>query len=326
MPHHRSSWLARRVRGYTHESYRSALERLSRLAGSPIPTASVAQQDLEHEVLRQIAYCGITDGHGWRPGGAPFAIDWLRPLPDSLEIGVTEEALPDLVGSLLPTLVPGNEPYGVRGLRPRLTSHGVELRRLGLPGLLRLRGVRERSWRRAVGIAQEVWEDPDRVIPLWRAHPHEMHPDELALAYEFDAGYAPQSAGRSVRAPAASFLLRRHRIFRDTKPPVTDIRLWMNPGNIQLEWNGGPDHTTVIKALLDPVFGVPGTVHDPCTCRDASADADRCFSVKLEFAASPGVVVNLRRSSADWSDWRDRESERSRACRADAIRRHRQAL
>jgi hypothetical protein len=322
VPHRRSSWLARNSHAYTHEPYRLALERLSRFPGRSIPTASVAQQHLEHEVLRHIGYCGITDGHGGRPGQAPFAIDWLRPLPDLLEIGVKEEALPDLLGALMPTLIPGSEPQGIRGLRPRMTRRGIELRRLGLPGLLRLRGVRLRSWRRAIDIAQEMWDDPAAVL-LWRTHPHEMHPEEQALAYGFDAGYAPDSEGLAVRAPAASTLLRRHMVFREA-PAATGIAVWMNLNCIELEWDGGPDHATVTQALLDPVFGVPGAVNDECFCRDASVRPDRCFSVEVEFAASPGVFVNLRRGTGGWSDWREQRTERSRTRRAEAMRRHRQ--
>jgi hypothetical protein len=306
------------VHAYTHEPYQPALDRLRRIPGRPIPAASEAQQHLELEVLRHIAYCGITDGHGWRPGDAPFAIDWLRPLPDALEISVKEEALPDLLGALLPTWTPGGEPWGVRGLRPSFTRQGVELRRLGLRGLVRLRAVRQASWLRAVAIAHEIWDDPDAVQVLWRTHPDQMHPEEEAHARRFDAGYAPAAEGRTQMASTASALLRRHMIFR-VASPATDIRLWMNPGSIQLEWGGGPDHVTVLNALLDPVFGVSGRVKDRCTCREAKPGGPSCYSVEVEFA---DAFVRLRRARDGWSEASERFSARSRQRRAEALQRH----
>lgn len=321
MPRRHNPRLAHRVRSYTYEPYQVALDRLRRFPGQPIPAASAAQQHLEHQILQHIGYCGINDGYGWRPGDAPFAIDWLRPLPDALEIGMTEEALPDLLGVLLPTWTPGDEPRGVRGLRPRFTRQGVELRRLGLPGLVRLRGVRQANWLRAVAIAHEVWDDPDAVLMLWRTHPDQMHPEEEAHARRFDAGYAPVSEGRTQMASTASVLLRRHMIFR-VGAPATGITLWMNPGSIQLEWDGGPDHVTVINALLDPVFGVPGSVKDRCTCRDAKPVGSYCYSVTVEF---DDAFVSLRRARDYWSDERDQISAHSRQRRAEALQRHRTA-
>lgn len=268
MPRHRTPQLARRVQAYTHEPYRVALNRIRACGGRPIPAGSPAQQHLELEMFRHIGFCGITDGHGFRPGDAPFAIDWLSPLPDALEIGVTREALPDLLGAVLPTWMSGDEPRGVRGLRPRFTERGVELRRLDLPGILLLRNVRRSSWLRAVAIAHESWDNPNTVLMLWRTHPDRMHPEEEAHARQFDAGYAPAGEGSTEMASTTSALLRRQMIFR-TGSPATGIKLWMNPGSIQLEWDGGPDHPAVIDALLDPVFGVEGQVKDPCTCPGA---------------------------------------------------------
>jgi hypothetical protein len=325
MPHRRSIWLARNAHAYTNEPHRLAVERMRRFPGPPIPTATPAQQHLEFELFRHIGYCGITDGHGWMPGDGPFSIDWLSPLPESLDIGVVEEALPEIVDALMPTLMPGDEPRGVRGLRPRLTPAGVELRRIGLPGLLRLRGVSRRSWERAIEISLKVWDDPSEVELLWRTHPDEMHPEEKALAHRSDAGYAPAGRGRTRLAPATSLLLRRHMLFRGPSP-TSEITLWMNPGSIQLEWYGGPDHLTVAHALLDPVFGVPGKVNDPCTCRDPQADRSRCWSVEMEFDSSPGAVVNLRRGRDRWDDSSVQYSERARTRRADALRRYQGAV
>jgi hypothetical protein len=82
----------------------------------------------------------------------------------------------------------------------------------------------------------------------------------------------------------------------------------------------------VALKLTVPWSATAAPARDVAGRRDEGSGADRRFSVKLEFAASPGVVVNLRRSSADRSCCSDREGERLQACRADAMRRHRQAL
>lgn len=312
----RSALLAQGVRAYTGEPHRVARDRLRRFPGRPIPTASVAQQHLELQVLRRIGFYGFTDRYGWKPGDPPFAIDWLRPMPDSLDIAVRPDALPEAIGALLPMLVPGNEPTGIRGLRPKLTPHGVELRRIGLPGVVRLHGVRLRRWQRALDIAMKIWLDPDETLLLWRTHPDAMHPDEEALARSCDAGYAPPSEGCDDVAPAASIVLRRQMIFRN----VTDIRVWTNPGSIQLEWYGGPDHATVAGGLLDPPFGMPGSVNASCTCNDADGDADRCWSIKLNFAANRGGYVNLRRGGADWTDGLEQSSDNARERRAAELR------
>jgi hypothetical protein len=317
VPRSLTGWLAHRVYPYTRETYRGALDRLRQYPGWPIPAASDAQQHLEHEILRHIGFCGVTDGYGWRPGDGPLSIDSLRPLPDALEIGVTEEALPDLLGAILPTWTPGDEPRGIRGLRPRFTRHGVELRRLGLPGLLQLRGVRQPTWLRAVAIAHEIWDDPDNVLMLWRTHPKQMHPEEQGHARRFDAGYAPAAQGRTEMAGTSSALLRRHMIFRGA-PPTTGMRVWMNPGSIQLEWDGGPDHVTVTNALLDPVFGVSGHVKDRCTCRTTTPDGSYCYSVEVEF---DDAFVSLRRGHDGWSDWREQYSARAQQRRAEALQR-----
>jgi hypothetical protein len=322
MPHHRTPQLAHRVHAYTHEPYRVALHRLRRCGGRPIPAASDAQQHLEDEIVRHIGYCGITDGHGGRPGEAPFAIDWLSPLPDELEIGVTDEALPDLLSAIMPTLIPGQEPWGIRGLRPSFTKQGVELRRLGLAGVLRLRGVGKQRWLRAVAIAHETWDDPDGVLMLWRTHPDRMHPEEEAHARRLDAGYAPAREGRTQMAFTSSALLRRHMIFR-TGAPATGMKWWMNPGSIQLEWDGGPDHVTVLNALLDPLFGMDGHVKDRCICRDPRPDRSYCYSVEAEF---DDAFVSLRRARDYWSDEREQASARRKQRRADALRRHRTAV
>ncbi|MEV6848853.1 hypothetical protein [Actinoplanes sp. NPDC051411] len=322
MPHHRTPQFARRLYAYTGEPHRVALDRLRRFPGRPIPTASAAQQHLEHEILRHIGYCGITDGHGWRPGDGPFSIDWLGPLPDALEIGVTETALPDLLGALLPTWTPGDEPRGVRGLRPHFAPRGVELRRLGLPGLLRLPGVRRQTFMRAAAVGHEmIWDDPDLTLMLWRTNPDQLHPEEQAHANGFDAGYAPESDGRAEMAATASALLRRHMIFRASQP-ATDIRVWMNPGSVQVEWDAGPDHLTVIDALLDPVFGTPGQVKDRCTCREAEPRSSRCYSLHVEF---PDAFVNLRRGRDCWSPQYEQISARARQQRVAALQRHRGA-
>jgi hypothetical protein len=321
VPSSRISQFAHGVHPYTFERYRPALDRVRRCGGQPIPTASVAQQHLEHEILRQIGYCGITDGHGWRPGDAPFAIDWLRPLPDSLEIGVTDEALPDLLGALLPTWASGSEPWGIRGLRPRFTPKGVELHRLDLPGLLRLRGVRQRTFLRAVTVARGFWSDSDDIVHLWRTHPDRMHPEEQAHARRYDAGYAAARERRGAMASTMSALLRRHMIFR-AGPPSTDVRLWLNPGGIQLEWEGGPDHVSVLDALLHPVFGMPGRVNDRCTCRAVNPAGSHCYSVEVEF---DDAFVRLRRTRGGWSARREQSSARSRQRRAEALHHSRTA-
>lgn len=322
MPRHRIPQFARRVQAYTHEPYQVVLARLRGSEGLPIPVASPAQQHLEHELLRHIGYCGITDGHGGRPGEAPFAIDWLSPQPDALEIGVTREALPDLLSAIMPTWMPGEEPWGIRGLRPRFTERGVELRRLGLPGALLLRGVGKQSWLRAVAIAHEIWDDPHLVLMLWRTHPDRMHPEEEAHARYLDAGYAPAREGRTEMASNSSALLRRQMIFR-TGSPATGIKLWMNPGSIQLEWDGGPDHPTVISALLDPVFGVEGQVKDRCTCRDTRPDRSLCYSVEVEF---DDAFVSLRRARDHWSERCEQFSTSRKQRRAEALQRHHGAI
>ncbi|MEU4243152.1 hypothetical protein [Actinoplanes sp. NPDC026619] len=290
------------------------MDRLRRFPGRPIPTGSVAQRHLELQVLRRIGFYGFTERYGWKPGDPPFAIDWIRPMPNSLDIAVRPDALPEAIGALLPMLVPGSEPTGVRGLRPRLTPHGVELSRIGLPGMVCLRGVRLRAWQRALDISMKIWDDPDETLLLWRTHPDVMHPDEEDIARSCDAGYAPASEGCDDVAAAASIVLRRQMIFRG----VTDIRVWTNPGSIQLEWYGGDDHAAVAGALLDPVFGMPGSVDAPCTCHDSGAN--RCWSVELDFVANPGGYVNLRRGGADWTDRLEQSSEKARQRRSAELR------
>ena len=119
-------------------------------------------------------------------------------------------------------------------------------------------------------------------------------------------------------ASTASAMLHRHMIFR-VGSPATGIKLWMNPGSIQLEWDGGPDHVTVINALLDPVFGVSGWVKDRCTSRDAKPGGSYCYSVDVEF---DDAFVSLRRARDYWSERREQLSARSRQRRAEALLRH----
>jgi hypothetical protein len=120
----------------------------------------------------------------------------------------------------------------------------------------------------------------------------------------------------------SSALLRRHMIFR-TGSPATGMKWWMYPGSIQLEWDGGPDHVTVIQALLDPVFGVDGHVKDRCICRDPRPDRSYCYSMEVEF---DDAFVSLRRARDHWSDQREQFCSRRKQRRADALQRHRTAV
>jgi hypothetical protein len=65
---------------------------------------------------------------------------------------------------------------------------------------------------------------------------------------------------------------------------------------------------------------MPGTVDAPCTCNDADEGADRCWSIKLNFAANPGGHVNLRRGRADWTDRLEQSSAVARERRAAELR------
>jgi hypothetical protein len=287
----------------------------------PLPTASPAQAQLELEVLTRIGRGGVTEGHGWRPGGDPLGIAWVTPLTDALELGAKPEALPDIVGALMPTAVPDDEPRGVLGLRVRHCPAGVELYRLGLPGRLRLPRVTERRWRHAVAVAYYDVLDVAPAARVWQEYPRELQPDEESLARRHTPGYADPSVDRPETAAAASALLRRHLIFR-TANPITSIGIWRNGDRIELEWYDGPNHAEIAEVLLDPVVGLPGTIDRPCRC---TVDDD-CWSVRLRWAHATGSRLNLRRGTWGWTPDREKASATDRLRRDQAMRRCREPV
>ncbi|WP_033339568.1 hypothetical protein [Catenuloplanes japonicus] len=314
MPRARVSAFARLFRTVTGESHARALQRL-RADPVLMPAASAMQASLEYSVLKLLGRRGETDGHGWRPGDDPFGISWVSPSSDALDIGVKLTALPDVLGALMPTYRPDDEPRGLWGLRAQLLPHGVQLRRLGLPGVIRLAGIRPAQWWRAAAAYLDTQHEPRDMQLLWLTHPQRMHPEEESFAHQFGSGYTTETRFEEP-ALLASVLLRRHMVFRH--PSIAAVDLWQNWERIELEWADGPDHATVIDTLLDPVLGVPGVVSGSCHC----TSGDRCWSIELTTQAAPGAVLNLRRCRYGWSEYRERSSDEARVQRHAALRRH----
>lgn len=261
-----------------------------------------------------------TDGYGWKPGDAPFTIDWLTPHTDMIEIAVAIPALPDFIAAVLPYLddsYENPEIYGIRGLRPSFIVGGIELTRLQLPGRIRLLNVTRHQWLTAAAVAADEYGIRDEHA-VWRTHPDDWHPDEHAFARRYDTEYGGNNHARDrTLAPLGSALLRRHLLLR--VPEVNSISLWENPGSIQLEWSDGPDHAAVICALTDPTFGIMATTHRGCWC---STTGD-CYAIKLTPHDYPDAHVSLRRDAAGWSPWREQTSDGSRARRRQALAHHR---
>ncbi|MDQ0366877.1 hypothetical protein [Catenuloplanes indicus] len=280
-----------------------------------IPHGSPAQANLEHEVLMLLGHRGETTAHGWKPGDDPFGISWLTPYLDALDIGVKQTALPDVLGALMPTYRPGGEPHGLWGLRAEVSADGVQLRRLGLPGVVRIPGIRRAQWWRAAAAYLETRCDSHEMQLLWRTHPHRMHPEEESFAHKYGAGYTTDARFREV-PPLTSALLRRHMIFRH--PSIAAVDLWRNWERIELEWADGPDHTTVIEALLDAELGASGAVSARCRC----ASGDDCFAIELTMQAAPNAVLRLRRCRYGWAEVREQFSDEARAKRYAALRRY----
>jgi hypothetical protein len=308
--------LARRRQRCTGEKLHRAVAQLRALAWQePLPLASPAQAQLELEVLTKLGRGTVTDRHGWRPGDDPFALSWVTPLPEALEIGATPFALPDVVAALMPYAAFDGEPSGVLGLRARHCAAGVELFRLDLPGRIRLPGVSANRWRHAVAVAYADVVDVAPAERVWQSHPRRMHPEEEATARLYSPGYAHDRDKPEAEA-AGSALLRRHLLFRNTAAPVTGIDVWRNGDRIELEWYDGPTHTNVLHVLLDPLVGLPGAADKVCRC---PVD-DECWSVRMRWAHAAGARLNLRRGTNVWDAERYQISDNDRARRLKAMR------
>ncbi|WP_436528264.1 hypothetical protein [Actinoplanes sp. HUAS TT8] len=302
MPRGHLHTLARQRQHYTGERFaRAAKHLLMQPWAGPLPDASPHQADLEFEVLLRLGRHHMTLGHGWRHGDGPFNLSWLTPHTDAIELGVHPLALPDVAANLMPRLSPDTtgQPTGVLGLRVSHSGAGVELTRLGLPGVVRLPGIRERQWQQALAVARD--DAGDTSPPVWQTHQDTLHSQEITYGPRYGTGSSRRLAATG-RHPSGivrlgSALLRRHQIFR-TAPPVAGIDLWFNPGQIELEWFAGPTHDDITSALLDPVFGLSGSTSRRGCCRPSTS----CYGVKLWCASAPHATVNLRRQSSGWSD------------------------
>jgi hypothetical protein len=310
--------MARRLQAYTGEPLQRAIGRLRSAPWEPaIPTATDAQAQFELRFLREVGRCGVSDGYGRLPHEPPWAMNWVSPYPQALEISVRADALPDLVGAVLPYWSgPGDDPSGVAGLRFRVVPGGVELFQLELPGVIRLVRVTPRAWWRAVAIVLDDRAEAD-CTEFWHSHPLRLAPAEEAFARSFAPGYHG-TRGQAYRDVVAlgSGLLRRQFVL--ARPFIPCVDLWMNPGVIELEWFNGPTHAEVIEALTDPVFGVQAESDAVCHC-----DSGRCrYCILLRTApGAAGGCIALRRNSKEWDSIRQGWAEESQQRRAAAFAR-----
>lgn len=149
MPKTKPKAAARRRARYTGEKHADAVNAIRQLSRSQawIPTANRDQALLELEFLGLIGRPHARARAGWRPGEDPFGIRWVRPYEDRLDIGVRLRYLPSLLRAILPTYSYDDaEPHGMCGARVRLGRTAVELYRVGLPGQIRLCGLSRAGW------------------------------------------------------------------------------------------------------------------------------------------------------------------------------------
>lgn len=284
--------LAKRRRLYTNEDYCVARTEIAkRPPGSPIiPTASPQQALFELTFLTAIAHRASQDEGGWTPGCSPFGIERLTPRTDSLDIVVESIFLPTILNDVLPYCIDSHpENLGITGLRVHHIKEGIELRRLGLPGMIRLIGKTRKMW--WAGVNAYLLENSYGEAysgATWLHSPSRMHPIEEETAWGYIPGYAPVRPDITESAAMASQFLRRHLIFRNP-PFTTGINAWVT-GAVQVEWFDGPSHRAVMDYLLDPVFGLADTASDgPCDDCDVS-----CQFIHLTPAGAFGI--NLRRA------------------------------
>lgn len=310
--------MARRLQAFTGEPLQRAVGRLRAAPWeAPIPAATRAQAEFEMRFLRKVGRCAVSDGYGRLPHDPPWAMTWVSPYPQALEVNVRADALPDLVNAILPHWhESGDGPNGVAGLRFRVVPGGVELFQLELPGVIRLMRVTPRAWWRAVAVALNDRAEAD-CTELWHSHPSRLAPEEEAFARSFEPGYnnTPGETYSDVVA-LGSGLLRRQFVLAQPFTPCVD--LWMNPGVIELEWFNGPTHTEVIDALTDPVFGMPTKADASCRCAAGSCR----YSILLKTTpAIDGGCIALRRNSKGWGSMRQGWAEESQRRRADELAR-----
>jgi hypothetical protein len=308
--------MARRLRAYTGERLQRAIGRLRAAPWeAAIPAATVPQAQFEMRFLRKIGRCGVADGYGRLPHDPPWAMNWVSPYPQSLEVNVRADALPDVVNAILPHWYEsGLEPGGVAGLRFRVAPGGVELFQLELPGVIRLVRVTPQAWWRAVAIAISGRADTN-CTELWHSRPTRLASEEEDFARSFEPGYN-NSSGETYNniVGLGSGLLRRQFVL--ARPFVPCVDLWMNPGVIELEWFNGATHAEVIDALTDPVFGMPVRAEAPCRCD--SGWCPYCIFLQTTLAANGGRIA-LRRNSEKRDDTRQSWAEESQQRRTNQL-------
>ncbi|MFJ2407282.1 hypothetical protein ACIOUE_38990 [Streptomyces xanthochromogenes] len=248
---------------YTGESVQQAHRAIDALSTgeSPIPAAdSTAQQHLEARLLLAlIEFRSVYTRY-------PLGIAAVHPDPDGIALTVeSEERATEILFSILPAYMPGEEVHGVPGLRiTRRDRTAIELHVLGQPTRLRLAGLPARVWRVAEENTLAKWIDPGRMNLSWRSSPRSWTEAEREhhAQWEDPGDHYVQVTLRG--SWLSSGLLRRAALLHtvaDTflvdgyRGSAFDVaRLVLRCSHVP---GKGPGPYNIVAALLDPLCGLP---------------------------------------------------------------------
>ncbi|MFJ4651117.1 hypothetical protein ACIP5Y_07565 [Nocardia sp. NPDC088792] len=300
--------IARRYCDYTGESLQYVKSCLDIDRATPIPAAPDDQARLEAMILRQLTNRGMRFAHF-------LGISRIRLQPDNTLI-IYLDAVGDLpisgaysvVEALMPAALPNIQVDGVIGLRvASIGGADLVLRLLGTGAKVILRASQnDVAWNAKLRRRKEILDSDADQIAVW---------DEPALtSHELEHldHYGLHPTERDDMAWLGSALLRRINIVQ-TVSTAYSLRLWTN---MRHQWVIDTDtrrdvllnHTRLMEALTDPVWGIPLEVHkSDCDCRVDSLFNTCCMFTLTHPHDRPGAI-QMRCHYERHSDTRDREA------------------
>lgn len=146
---------ATRLARYTGEDKAEAGRTLRLRPARPIAGAGDGQAVLESLLLEELSTIEIDRG-GWLPGDPSLGIRKVTGTGSELTLSIPPHHLPEFINQTLPMEFDGDSRMrGIRGLRFCADGSGITLYRIGLPGLVHLRGFTLKQWHAAIIIAGE---------------------------------------------------------------------------------------------------------------------------------------------------------------------------